>query len=243
MRWTEQLFEEKLKELHPDLKLISDFITLRGYIAVIDSDGVIYKTRGQNLLKSKPSIKSAVNKTHAFIVMSKKVHGDKYDYSNVVFINANIKVKIICPIHGEFEQIASNHVHMGYGCPKCGNMWALTKESWINCTKDKKCIFYIISCYNEEEYFIKFGITSRSVEARFFKEEYMPYKYESVFEFISSGENIWELEKYMENYYYKYKYIPKIKFGGRTECYDFSILEESIKTLTKEISNNYGEKS
>ncbi len=44
----------------------------------------------------------------------------------------------------------------------------------------------------------------------------------------------------MSEYYYKYKYIPKIKFGGHTECYDFSILEESIQILKNEINKSYG---
>lgn len=32
------------------------------------------------------------------------VHGDKYDYSKVVYVDMNSKVTIICPEHGEFEQ-------------------------------------------------------------------------------------------------------------------------------------------
>lgn len=45
--------------------------------------------------------------------------GDLYDYSKVVYINANTKVIIICPTHDEFEQLPNNHVK--YGCGKCGN--------------------------------------------------------------------------------------------------------------------------
>ncbi|MBP3631249.1 MAG: hypothetical protein J6J23_07215, partial [Clostridia bacterium] len=49
---------------------------------------------------------------------SQETHGDKYDYSKVVYKNINTKVTIICPIHGEFEQIGMNHI-LGQGCPKC----------------------------------------------------------------------------------------------------------------------------
>ena len=49
----------------------------------------------------------------------KKVHGEKYDYSFVDYIANNKKVKIICPIHGEFQQTPSAHL-LGCGCPKCG---------------------------------------------------------------------------------------------------------------------------
>ena len=54
-----------------------------------------------------------------FIRKAKKVHGDKYDYSNVEYVNSQTKVCIICPIHGEFWQIPASHLK-GCGCKKCG---------------------------------------------------------------------------------------------------------------------------
>jgi very-short-patch-repair endonuclease len=54
-----------------------------------------------------------------FIEKAKTVHGNKYDYSLVKYINAKTKIKIICPIHGVFEQIPDNHLRKNYGCPKC----------------------------------------------------------------------------------------------------------------------------
>lgn len=56
--------------------------------------------------------------TEEFIEQAKKVHGDKYDYSKVEYINDTIKVCIICPIHGEFYQTPSNHLRHR-GCKKC----------------------------------------------------------------------------------------------------------------------------
>ena len=53
-----------------------------------------------------------------FIERAKKLHGDKYDYSVTEYINCKDKVKIICPIHGEFELIADNHVRKD-GCQMC----------------------------------------------------------------------------------------------------------------------------
>ena len=55
-----------------------------------------------------------------FIVKARKIHGDRYDYSLVIYINAKTKVKIICPIHGVFEQIPDTHLH-GNGCKKCSH--------------------------------------------------------------------------------------------------------------------------
>ena len=56
--------------------------------------------------------------TEDFITKAKEVHGDKYDYSKVEYVNANDKVCIICPEHGEFWQSATHHIH-NHGCPKC----------------------------------------------------------------------------------------------------------------------------
>ena len=54
-----------------------------------------------------------------FVELAKRAHGDKYDYSNVEYRGIYGKVRIICPVHGEFIQKANDHV-CGCGCPKCG---------------------------------------------------------------------------------------------------------------------------
>ena len=61
--------------------------------------------------------------TEEIIEKFKGIHGNKYDYSLDEYINAKTKVKIICPIHGVFEQIPSNILHRGDGCPKCGKIF------------------------------------------------------------------------------------------------------------------------
>jgi len=56
--------------------------------------------------------------TEEFIERAKNVHGDKYDYSLVEYIGSKIKIKIICPEHGVFEQVPSFHL-TGGNCKKC----------------------------------------------------------------------------------------------------------------------------
>lgn len=53
-----------------------------------------------------------------FIELARKVHGLKYDYSNVLYLNRSTKIDIICFIHGVFKQRPHNHLR-GQGCPKC----------------------------------------------------------------------------------------------------------------------------
>lgn len=80
------------------------------------------------------NIETIKKKTIEFIEKVKKAHGDKYDCSKAVYTGCMQKVKLICPIHGEFE-IRANNVVRGHGCPKCGNIIALTKNEFIEKAK------------------------------------------------------------------------------------------------------------
>ena len=75
--------------------------------------------------------------TEEFISKAREVHGDRYDYSKVEYKNAKTKVKIICPIHGVFEQSPDAHLH-GQGCQDCGyDSNKLNQESFIEKAKEK----------------------------------------------------------------------------------------------------------
>ena len=69
-----------------------------------------------------------------FIKESKLIHGDKYDYSKVEYINNHTKVCIICPEHGEFWQLPNNHLK-GCGCPSCGGNKKYTLDTFIEKAK------------------------------------------------------------------------------------------------------------
>ena len=57
--------------------------------------------------------------TAEFIAKAKQVHGNKYDYSRVHYVDSVTPVSIICPEHGEFKQRPALHL-TGTGCPSCG---------------------------------------------------------------------------------------------------------------------------
>lgn len=56
--------------------------------------------------------------TESFIAEAKEIFGDRYDYSKVNYKNREHRVTIVCPIHGEFQVYAREHLD-GKGCPKC----------------------------------------------------------------------------------------------------------------------------
>jgi len=58
--------------------------------------------------------------TEEFIKEAKKIHGNRYDYSKVKYINYYTKVIIGCKLHGYFSQIPATHINNGSGCIFCG---------------------------------------------------------------------------------------------------------------------------
>lgn len=56
--------------------------------------------------------------TQEFIDKCKKIHSN-YDYSKVNYLNAHIKVEVVCPKHGSFF-MKPNHLLSNHGCPNCG---------------------------------------------------------------------------------------------------------------------------
>jgi hypothetical protein len=54
----------------------------------------------------------------SFTVKSCSIHGEKYNYSRVKFVNVLTKIIIGCRIHGDFEQTPSKHMG-GSGCTRC----------------------------------------------------------------------------------------------------------------------------
>lgn len=48
----------------------------------------------------------------------RRVHGDTYDYSRMVYVNVQTQIEIVCPTHGSFWQKPNSHL-TGQGCPEC----------------------------------------------------------------------------------------------------------------------------
>jgi len=74
--------------------------------------------------------------TEEFINKSNKIHNNKYDYSLINYINEKTKIKIICPIHGEFYQKPEIHIK-GSICPLCSIDKSRKIEKFINQSKLK----------------------------------------------------------------------------------------------------------
>lgn len=68
--------------------------------------------------------------TEEFIERARKVHGDRYDYSEAQYTTCKEGVKIVCLEHGEFLQLPKSHLR-GCGCPVCAGVARKTTEEWV----------------------------------------------------------------------------------------------------------------
>jgi len=65
------------------------------------------------------------------IAKFREVHGEKYNYSFVNYVNSATIVNVVCPVHGEFP-ITPNHHSKGVGCPNCWyESQRTTKEEFV----------------------------------------------------------------------------------------------------------------
>ena len=117
-------FIKKAKEIHGDKYDYSkvEYINSKNKVCIICKEhGEFYQTPNKHIIRKHgcPLCNGGIkSNTKDFIKKAKEVHGNKYDYSKVEYINANTKVCIICSIHGEFWQTPHNHLN-GCGCPYC----------------------------------------------------------------------------------------------------------------------------
>jgi hypothetical protein len=54
-----------------------------------------------------------------FLEIAKGIHGERYDYSDVVYINSDTTITFSCKKHGKFQQKPTKHTHAKQGCPMC----------------------------------------------------------------------------------------------------------------------------
>jgi serine protease inhibitor ecotin len=122
---------------------LTEYIDSRTKVKIIcKTHGVFEQTPHHHISRKQGCNKCSYNKisentrknNHVFINEAKTKHGDKYDYSLVDYINSKTKVKIICPIHGVFEQTPDNHLK-GQICGKCSGLFKTTDEFILDSKK------------------------------------------------------------------------------------------------------------
>ena len=148
VRYTTENFIERAKKIHGDKYDYSKVNCTNSYTKVCiicPKHGEFWQRPDKHLRGigcpkcGLESMRKTLTKTsEQWVNEAKKIHGDKYDYSKVEYVDAHTKVCIICPKHGEFWQEASKHItSKKSGCPKCAKeRQRLTTEEFIRRAKE-----------------------------------------------------------------------------------------------------------
>ena len=205
-------------------------------------DNHLNKLSGCSLCKNEITSQRCKLSLEYYIQRANQIHNNKYDYSEFKYINNSSKSKIICPIHGMFEQTLNSHIDQKQGCPFCGyELIGHTKTKFQDsCTRNNNSlgIFYIIKCFNENEEFYKIGITSKDTKNRFNTNFKMPYDYIIVEEHKGSPNFIWKLEKKYHMLNNQFLYKPNISFSGSIyECFS-KYISIDINSFIDEYTND-----
>jgi hypothetical protein len=143
-----------------------------------------------------------------FIKRSNEAHNNKYDYSLAIYINCKTKIKIICPLHGIFEQIPDHH-YRGVGCPECSKTYG---------GKFSDRFLYIFYDYNMK--LMKIG-SSKNPEKRM--KEISKGKDSSNLKLIKKYSCSALLENKLHKYFNEFNIMHNVYDDGKTEWFNLSL--------------------
>jgi hypothetical protein len=136
-RSTTESFINKAKEIHGDKYDYSkvEYYNSKTYITIVCKKHEEFTQQPSNHLTGYGCKKCRDEKSgntqrlslNIFINKAKDIHGDKYDYSKVEYINSHLNIQIICKIHGIFYQKPNNHLN-GATCLLCSNINSSQKQ-------------------------------------------------------------------------------------------------------------------
>lgn len=142
---TKQELIERAQKVHGDrydYSLVeNDGLFIKNKI-VCKRCGNVFEMPFNNHINQKQGCKFCSHRSYAyttdeFVKKAKEVHGDKYDYSRVVYKNKSTKVCIICPEHGEFWQAPDKHINGKQGCPMCSSFHKLNTDEFVRKAREK----------------------------------------------------------------------------------------------------------
>lgn len=163
-----------------------------------------------------------------------KVHKDRYIYDKVNYTGNKKKICITCKIHGDFNQIAADHLR-GCGCPKCGlegNFNYNMKDSLKEENRDKPLDFYIVELSKDDECFLKVGISKEIKKRHTNIKTKSGYNIKNIFNLSCTVLEGTVIEsKVLEHFREKYRYNPKTLFPGYKECLSLDCQNDIVKQV------------
>jgi rubrerythrin len=118
-------FIEKAEEVHGKRYDYSqvEYVNNRTHVTIVCRDHGPFPQDPGNHIAGKGCPDCGGSKpltTKSFVEKAAGIHGNRYDYSQVEYVNGRTNVTIICPDHGPFQQAPETHIIQASGCPDCG---------------------------------------------------------------------------------------------------------------------------
>jgi len=126
LRLTTNEFIERARKIHGNKYDYSkvEYVDMKTIVTIVCPEHGEFKQRAGGHLNGNACYgcfkNKVTNSKNEFIEKAKEIHGGKYDYSASEYVGVFNKLKIICPIHGEFWQKPKHHLQ-GSGCSLCGS--------------------------------------------------------------------------------------------------------------------------
>ena len=137
---TTEQFIAKAKKVHDDRYdySVAEYVSAKDKVVIICPEHGPFEQRAYNHMSGVGCPVCGINKKtdsnrlgHAgFVKKARKVHGQRYDYSQAKYVDSHSKLKIICKVHGPFWQTATTHLS-GAGCPACSGVARLDTDEFI----------------------------------------------------------------------------------------------------------------
>jgi len=128
-RSTAQEFINQAKIVHPndefDYSLVDYHNNYTNIKIICNTCGETFEQRPGNHLQGKGCLPCSghIWDNNIFVKKATNVHGDKYNYALINYVDSQTKVKIICNICGDiFDQMPATHINKKAGCMLCSRL-------------------------------------------------------------------------------------------------------------------------
>lgn len=169
-----------------------------------------------------------------FIRKSVEIHGDKFDYSEFVYVNNKTSGKLKCnSCQNSFTMRPDMHLSQKQGCPSCKKSAIYSKEYYISKgLENHPCKLYIVEFESDCEKFIKVGLTKHDKVMYRFR-GYSDYNITVLHEWNLDFFSAYDIEQDVLKKFKKDCYKPIHKFKGHTEVLNYSVLNNVLSTIVE----------
>ena len=164
-----------------------------------------------------------------FLEKANKKFKNKFKYIKDTYLKGSEKMVAICPTHGEFKIIPSQHLTQTYGCFQCmleDNEGEMNK---YRAYSNNPTMLYYVKILKEDKVYFKIGITTKTLKSRFnqLKKEDAVFK-DIVTRHFETGKEAYSIEQEIlsknKKYLIDFELLPLTR--GNSEIFSKDIYEK-----------------